>query len=320
MTKFLGKYLLFLVPILLLAYPMDQGLSALVKRKNAVFTGEYEVWNDIYSGTINADIVVYGSSRALRHFDPDILQDELGLSVYNCGMDGHQFWMEYYRHKMYIAHNNKPELIIQSLDSFTLQRPGFLYNYMQFLPYMFLNWSLYDHVKMLEGFTKPDFVIPLVRYFGETKALNSALSVLFNGSNNVKGRTKGYAPVQKEWGNDLDFAIEKSENIEIPVSTDTKKLFEHYIRECKDLGIKLIFVYSPEYIDGQKYISNRKQMLDYYYRISEQYKIPLLDFSENDICFDKQYFYNSLHMNKRGAELFSHELGKKLISLRNADF
>lgn len=58
--------------------------------------------------------------------------------------------------------------------------------------------------------------------------------------------------MQKEWGNDLDFAIEKSENMEIPVCNDTKKLFEQYIRECKDLGIKLIFVYSPEYIDGQK--------------------------------------------------------------------
>jgi hypothetical protein len=40
----------------------------------------------------------------------------------------------------------------------------------------------------------------------------------------------------------------------------------------------------------------------------KKYDIPYLDYSNDTMSFNKVYFYNSTHMNIRGAELFSKKL------------
>ena len=37
---------------------------------------------------VNADVVVIGSSKASHHYVPQMLEDSLGMTVYNCGQDG----------------------------------------------------------------------------------------------------------------------------------------------------------------------------------------------------------------------------------------
>lgn len=63
MKRVIKKIFLFYLPIILLSYPLDKSISNYLKQSNKCY-GEYEVWNDIYSGKINADIAIYGSSRA----------------------------------------------------------------------------------------------------------------------------------------------------------------------------------------------------------------------------------------------------------------
>lgn len=71
------------------------------------------------------------------------------------------------------------------------------------------------------------------------------------------------------------------------------------------LFLSIIFVNAPEYIQGQKFIKNRSQIIAIYTKYSKQYQIPFYDFSNDAICYQKKYFYNSVHMNKTGAELFT---------------
>ncbi|MBE2208298.1 MAG: hypothetical protein IAE84_11975, partial [Saprospiraceae bacterium] len=71
--------------------------------------GEFEVWNDIYNSNVNCDIAIYGSSRAWVHIDPKILSHILQLNVYNFGIDGHNFWLQYLRHIEFLKYNPKPK-------------------------------------------------------------------------------------------------------------------------------------------------------------------------------------------------------------------
>ncbi len=52
-----------------------------------------------------------------------------------------------------------------------------------------------------------------------------------------------------------------------------------------------------------------------YQNYAAKYDIPLLDYSNHPICFDKAYFYDYGHLNRRGSELFSEILTQDLRNL-----
>ncbi len=85
----------------------------------------------------------------------------------------------------------------------------------------------------------------------------------------------------------------------------------------KVINIKLIFVYTPEYIEGQKFVSNREQIMGLYKKFSQQHHIPFYDFSNDSISYKKKYFYKKSHLNRVGSQLFT----KKLIdTLKSYNF
>jgi hypothetical protein len=44
------------------------------------------VWNRIVDGTINAEIVISGLSRALTHYDPRTIEERTRLTAFNIGL------------------------------------------------------------------------------------------------------------------------------------------------------------------------------------------------------------------------------------------
>src|ERR1700675_1996172 len=59
-----------------------------------VKTGQYGVSNRMMLGKINAKVIITGSSRALSHFDPRIIEAQTGLTAFNLGRNGAQADME----------------------------------------------------------------------------------------------------------------------------------------------------------------------------------------------------------------------------------
>ena len=68
--------LLCIIPM----YLVDAGLRHVVRPKGFLTT-----WTDLYTNNINADLVIFGTSRAQSHFVSTIIADSLGISVYNLG-------------------------------------------------------------------------------------------------------------------------------------------------------------------------------------------------------------------------------------------
>jgi hypothetical protein len=106
--QFLLKLFYFLLIFLILCLLLDILISSHLKKSNE-YPGEFEVWNDIYNSTIEADLAIYGSSRAWVMFNSSILENELKKNVYNFGIDGHNFKLQYARHLEYLKHNPKPK-------------------------------------------------------------------------------------------------------------------------------------------------------------------------------------------------------------------
>lgn len=302
MKKFLRKIVFFSVLCIVLAFLLDYTISYVLKQSSE-YPGEFEVMNDIYDGKANCDIAIYGSSRAWVHFDPKIISDSLNKSVYNFGIDGHGFWLQYLRHLEFLKHNPKPKIIIIATDAYSLEKKEDLYQQNQFLPYMLWNKNIQKYTSSFNGFKTIDYYIPLIRYFGKKSILKSCLLVLFK--KNEKYRVKGYKAIDSQWNTDFDKAREQMQSRIVKVDTASVKLFEKFILECKNANIDVVLVCSPEYIEGQRFVSNRKLAIGVYQKIASKHQVTFLDYSDNEICKDKANFYNASHLNNTGSDTFS---------------
>lgn len=311
MKKFLIRFFIFITPIVILAYPADL-LVSYGALHSTLADGELETWDDIYAGQINSEYVIYGSSRAWVHIDPILIEKETGSKAYNMGMDAHNFYLQNLRHRKLLEYNEKPKAIIYGLDMFTLEKRSDLYNLDQFLPIMLWDKDIEQTTKSYIGFSWIDYKIPFFRYVGRFNAIKSGVKYYIYPDDRF--RSKGYKGREQEWSSQLDEAKENIGLYRATLDTMSVRLFESFIKECKQNDIPLIFVYTPEYIDGQRFIANRDSVINIYNSWSKKYDIPFLDYSDDSICFDKQYFYNSMHMNKRGSELFTRKLINDLVN------
>ncbi|WP_425077079.1 hypothetical protein [Psychroserpens sp. S379A] len=307
MKKFLLKIFVFALPIIITAYFIDVFISTNLKKSNGFAFKEYTTWNAVLDGKLEADVLIYGSSRAWVHFDPKIIEDSLNLSVYNLGIDGNTFNMQHLRHKLALKHNKQPKLIIHSIDVTTLQKGNF-FNSKQILPYMLWNNDFFEATSEYPNYSYFDYKLPLIRYQSKTDAITMALNMSLGTQSNEPERIKGYEGQDRTWNSDFKKAKKKMKKYEIEFDSDLEQKFNAYLKECKDKNIEVLFVYSPVYIEGQEFIKNKEGILDYYKSLAEAYDFLFFDFSEDELCYDKKYFYNARHLNKQGAEIFSRKV------------
>jgi len=316
MRKFIIQLLLFLTPIIFIAYFVDVFISKNLKKSNTYAEGEYSTWNDIIDGKINSDIVIYGSSRAWTQINPTMLSNELNLSTYNLGIDGHNFWLQHLRHSLLLENNTRPKLIIHSVDIFTLMKRKDLYDFEQFLPYMLWNNKIRAKTISYNGFDLIDYVIPLIRY-SKCRDVKKNVFSMFKIDKDKEVRIKGYQGQDWKWNSDFDKAKKKMKNYDIKLDNASVLLFDKYLRECKDKKIEIVLVYTPEYIEGQKFVKNRDRIILLYRNFSKKYNIPFYDYSNDSMSIKKIYFYNAEHLNKKGSELFTQKLIDTLKTNKN---
>ncbi|MFM7681357.1 MAG: hypothetical protein ACKO7P_01240 [Bacteroidota bacterium] len=315
MKRFLVQLTLFLTPVAIASVGLDYFISYKLKSSKTHAYREYSVWNDVLSGNIKTDGLVLGSSRAWRHIDPKVLEDSLGFSFYNMGMDGQHLPMQLWRHATFGPKNKNPGIIIYSLDYFMLQDDKGLFNKDQFLPYMLYNKEMESFLIHYSGFDKVDFRIPLVRYVGSYNALLHAAKITLFPKQRGEGRVNGFYAENKKWNKDFERAKAEMKKYSAKLDTSVLHKFDSFIKKNISEKNKIVLVYSPEYYEGQLFVENRNEILASFKNISEQNHIPFLDYSSDSISFHKEFFYNTTHLNKTGAEVFSKKLASDLKNL-----
>jgi hypothetical protein len=317
LKRFISEVAIFFLLLIAGAYTIDAFITENLKK---IRWGDSGIWNEIFAGGIKSEIVVYGASRAWAHYDSRIMEDSLGMTVYNLGIDGHNFWLQYLRHSMLLKYNTKPKVIVLDLSTNTLAKRKDLYGPEQFLPYMRNQPQVESTISSYDGYKYLDFHIPLLRYYGKAESLARSLILFLLPSHKKPDRIKGYLGMDLAW-NSEDW--ERTKRSSQPSNTvndpQTVKLFDSFLEECKVLDIKVIFVVSPEFIEGQSYVTNRKEIFSTFDSMSTKYNIPFFDYSKESISYESEYFYNATHMNKNGAELFTKRFVADLKPLLTTD-
>ena len=305
MKKFTYNLLLFVLPFGFTMTIVDFLFSSIAKHSNDY---AIESWYDLMNGDIQADVIIMGSSRAWVQYKPLALDSILNINSYNLGIDGRHHYSEIKKYHLFKKHNKKPRLIIQNIDIFELNTIDRGYNMYQFYPYFWERDMRKEFINN-EPFNAADKFLPMYRFinYGIRTFLPSDCNYL----------TKGYRGQIRPWNGE---AFMKVDSIRF-VSNDTVlRMFDSYLAEARADGIKVIFVYAPIYIGATRKMANIERMYNTYQSLAKKYEIPILDYSHMGICYDTTYFYNAMHLNKRGAEVFSDSLAcdiKRLGILKN---
>jgi hypothetical protein len=238
------------------------------------------------------------------------LEDSFGMPAYNLGINGHNFYMEYLRHKLLLKYNRHPKLIILSVDNVMLDKRENLYDKEQFAPY-FSNDEIVAAIKTYEGYNCFDYILPFVRYLPLKKPVSHLKAGTFSSTGSSPWY-KGFHPHEGGWNSDFEVAVSKRKKYVQRFDSSTIRLFETFLQETKKASIPVIFVYTPEYIEGQEFVTNREEVFANFYRFSSKYDIPFYDYSDDTLCLSKKYFFNSQHLNEMGADIFIKKLVKDI--------
>jgi hypothetical protein len=300
----------FFVVAVLAAFLLN---AAITSGLRSIRTSQYGVSNDIMAGRINAEIVVTGSSRALSHYDPRIIEQVTGRSAFNIGRNGSQTDMQVAVLKAYLEHNRAPKIVIHNLDAFSFVTTREVYAPAQYVPYLY-DPELYKALRKINPNTWKSRYVPLYGYVADDMNMAWIEGLAAHlGWSPRQDFFLGFNPRQAKWTEDFErFKAANPDGVSWPIEPAGIQDLEDLARLCQQRGIRLIFVYSPEYRQMQKLTNNRKQVFDLFRELSIRYGITFWDYSDWEYTGDEEYFTNSQHLNAEGAALFSRDLARRL--------
>lgn len=306
-----GRIVAFFVLLVVLIFAVGSMVDAGIRRIN---TSGFGVWNRIVDGTINAEVVITGSSRALTHYDAPLLQALTGRSVYNIGLNGSQTDMQVARLKSYLANNAPPRMVVHNLDLFSFQvSRGGVYDPGQYVPYL-RDPYIYEALQRVNPEIWKSKTLPLYGYVVEDLRFNWVLGLRgLVGFQPAEDHFQGFKPRDTEWTGDFErFRAANPEGVRFSVDPDGIAAMEDLLAVCRKRNIPVLLVYSPEYYEMQLMTSNRGEIFERFGRLAAEPGVHLLDFSKSKVSFDRSNFYNSQHLNVRGAASFTRELAAVL--------
>jgi hypothetical protein len=304
-----GFAILIFVIALVLHALIDHGLRR-------IDTSSFGVSNRIVNGTINADIVISGSSRALSHYDPRLIAAQTGLSVFNIGLNGSQTDMQVARLRTYLRHNRPPSVVIHNLDAFSFQSThGGVYDPAQYVPYLG-ETEIYEALRRIDPAIWKSKFIPLYGYTVEDMRFEWIVGFAgFFGWQPREDHFLGFKPRHIAWTDEFERFSESNRNgMRFEIEPDGIREMQNLLDLCHDNGIGVILVYSPEYLAVQGLTNNRADIFAKFEELARRYHVPLWDYSSSAISANKYNFYNSQHLNADGADVFSREIALRLAT------
>lgn len=269
----------------------------------------YYNWNKLYNGEINADILFLGSSRTLKHYNPQIFDEKLNVYSYNLGSNGSAFDIQKIKRNAYLRNNSKPELIVLNVDIGSLSKSSEIYNKKQFLPYYSL--KNYKDMSNIDASVFYEYLFPMSKYRENFDLISLSVKSLIGIEEKNLNTIKGFSGSNQKWNNSFENRLKELNGKKFDYSKFNYKerlsFFETEVLDINQSKIPLLLVWAPEYV-GRQYLES--DILDKTIRdvknVANKYDgVEFIDFTKDSICYDTYYFYNSYHLNKIGATKFS---------------
>ena len=299
MKRFLVKVLFYLSIIYIIDCLSGILFPYLVKNAQGGDNGR----NNYICDLTNEDILIFGSSRAIHHYNPRIISDSTKLSCYNCGQDGCGIILNYARLKL-IKQRYSPRVIIYDIiPKFDIYEGIDNHQYLTWLK------AYYDRDGIAEVFDDVD-TTESIKMLSNLYRYNSKFIQILSDYFKPLQSTgiNGYRPLI---GNLENIPINRDENDnQFDIDTLKIKYFRSFINDSKES--KVFFVVSPIYNGFDSVQFEPIRML------CKECGIPFINFGNHPKYFhNPNYFKDSGHLNSKGADEFSKDIIRELKRIKN---
>lgn len=291
MKKFLFKITIFLVSIIII--DTIAGLLFPFLVSNAKGGDNWR--NNYICNDTKEDVLIFGSSRAIHHYNPNIICDSLNMSCYNCGQDGNGIVLNYARYNL-ILQRYTPKLIIYDIQSsFDLISGDDNHKYLKWLKAYYDKDGIPQIFESVDKTEKFKMMSNLYRY-------NSSFIQIVSDCIRPQQSSgeKGYRPLLGEMDR---MKISKKKDIYNNVIYDSLKLsyINKFINANKN--VMVVFVISPTWsgLDSLQYYPIKK--------ICEEKGLLFINFANDQkYMYNYKYFKDGAHLNSVGADEFTKDL------------
>lgn len=301
MVKFIKKVILFFALIAIIDVASGYGFKYLRAHAKGGDTQK-----SYYISEVSCeDVIILGSSRAARHYDPLVLEDSVGMSCFNCGEPGCGIITAYARYGM-IEERKKPKLVIYEVspkydyfksDDYSkyLGRVR-QYSYKPSVRALFLEFG--DHLEGLRLLSN--------LYINNGYILDNVLDVICSGNNN-----RGFEPL---------LGVLTPQNKQKPPvneqDLDRLKLsyMEKLIKKTHNDNVTLIFMASPQYCNKEEaevLATEFGPLME----LCKQNNVPFINHTYMEgVSNNCKLFQDYKHLNKTGASIYTKAICSEIKS------
>ena len=288
---FCVKFLILFLIVFVLDFFIGSGLRYLYFKQHNGFQ-----FRTTYSlEKTNADILIFGSSRANHHYDTKMLENRLKMSCYNVGRDGTGIFYHTAILKG-ILKRYTPKIIILDLRRWEFEKENLNYERIALLlPYYKSHPEMQPIVELKSKYEKYKLLSGIYPF-------NSSMFSILVGNLKRNGATeiKGYLPIN---GTMKVLPTEKKKEInQGTIDTTQVATYETFIKDCVKAGVELHIFCSP-YFSGTE---EQDLSIELEKKIAEKHNIQYHDYSYDTAFFNKPLlFADNSHLNQEGAQLFT---------------
>lgn len=257
--------------------------------------------NNYICNETKEEILIFGSSRAIHHYNPNIISDSLKMSCYNCGQDGNGIILNFARYNL-ILQRHAPQIIVYDvLPIFDLLSGDDNHKYLKWLKAYYDRKDIPQIFESVDKTEKIKMMSNLYRYNSSFVQIVSDCIHPLQSSGK-----KGFRPLYGEMDR---MKISKKELNDDTTVYDNLKLsyINKFIHANKN--VKVIFVISPTWdgMDSSQYSPIQK--------ICNDNGLLFINFADDQkYIHNYKYFKDGSHLNAVGADEFTKDLMKILKS------
>lgn len=299
MKTFLIKISIFIFALVVIDWLFGYAFSYMSANSRGGYTEHFQY---IINKT-KEDALIFGSSRAVHHYNPKIISDSLNISCYNCGQDGNGIILFYGWWKL-ISERYQPQWLLYDItNGYDLLEGEDNHKYLGWLKESYDNDDVKEIFMSVDSTEKYKMLCKMYRFNSKWhQIMADYIHPVYEFKDN------GFLPLE---GNVDLMRIEKNKKLNKSYKFDNLKI--RYIKRFVESrgNTKLVFIVSPSW-----YGINDEELLPLM-DICKKNNIALLNFG-NEIKYihNEQYFKDGLHLNAEGADEFTKDLINRLKHIR----
>ena len=253
------------------------------------------------SEQLDEDILIFGPSRAVFHYNPIIISDSLGMTCYNCGARGYGILASYGRLSIIKEHHQPKIIIVEASRDFDILADD-NNKYLGLFKKDYEKGNIAELFNDIDSTQKYKMLSQMYRYNSNFNHNPKTIFKPFHGKY-TPDTQHGFLQLKE----DFDSMKINPSHMKSDGETDSLKL--KYIERFIDLaqGTQLFFVSSPIWYGmSPEHLAPIKE-------ICKRRNVPFLDFSNDPkYVHNNAFFKDGKHLNDKGADEFTKDFVKVL--------